>query len=126
MKDKQCFDRSFGDTTGGNAEEEYKDKDIRDIPQKHLLRLLFDTNNVKEVFVTSFRKRSDNSRAQIWLIIGGVFTYLFVLVFIPSFEFQFVEKTYRWDAQVLSHWSSISLIANVVFVLTSTPLLTQV
>jgi hypothetical protein len=87
MKDKQCFDRSFGDTTGGNDEEESEDKDIIVVPQRHPLRLLFDINNVKEVFVTSFRNRSDNSRAQIWLIIGGNFTYLFVLVFVPSFEF---------------------------------------
>ena len=94
--------------------------------RRHAIRLLFDLNNVKEVFVTCFKKRPDNARAQIWLVIAGIFTYLFVLVFVPSFEFQFVEKIYHWDAQDFSYWESIGLVANCVFVLTMTPLLIRV
>ena len=128
-KDKRIFDKNFGrltDTDNDQKEEEGEDKYNRPRNRRHALRMLFDWRNVREVFITSFKKRPNNSRAQIWLIIAGIFTYLFVLVFVPTYEFQFVEKIYNWDAKDYSFWESMGLIANCIFVLTLTPLLTQV
>ncbi|CAG2103819.1 unnamed protein product [Medioppia subpectinata] len=136
-KDRQCFYRHFGhkSTVDGRDVTTDEDSSEGEDRNKHsqqsmttgrALRLLFDWRNVRDVLITAFKPRPVNARAQVWLVIGGIFCYLFVLIGVPSFEFQFYEKIYGWDAQDFSAYESIGLVANCLFVLTFTPIVIRV
>ena len=92
----------------------------------HPLRLLFDIKNVKEIVMTCLKKRDGYVRAEIWLIIGGMFC-AYVLGSGPGvFFFQFAEKIYKWDAEIWTLVSSIGMMANSLVVILITPILIKV
>ena len=104
----------------------YVDEHKLDEQDKFSIGQVFNYDNVRQVLATCFKNRSNNARAQIWLSMAGIFVYLFVLMSVPAFEFQFYQKMYNWDATDMSFWESVGLIANSVFVLISTSILIRV
>ncbi|CAG2105176.1 unnamed protein product [Medioppia subpectinata] len=126
--DRQLFRHHFGDCRPLLADRtaEQSAQFAANTEYIHPLRLLFNVNNVREIAQTLTKRRPNYVRAQIWLVIAGMFGCYFVWTAPVAFLFQFVEKIYRWDARVYTELSSIGMIANSLVVIFITPLLIKV
>lgn len=125
-KDIQLFKDYFCRNAVPNVMPEESDKHSTGERNVFSIRQIVNCKNVRQVMITCLKKRPKRGRAQIWLSMAGIFLYLFILMTVPAFEFQFYQKVYKWDAKDMSFWESIGLIANSVFVMISTPILIRV
>jgi hypothetical protein len=90
------------------------------------LRLLFDLNNVKEIFVTCLKRRENKVRLQIWLILLAMSFYLVSHIGPQFFVYQFAQKVYRWSGETYSTWASLNNICNALTTLTIIPVFIKV
>ena len=129
QNDKMLFREHFPEAIPIMRQQSLKEEEIEvetNYHKIHPLRLLFNIKNVKEIVMTCIKKRDGYVRAEIWLIIGGMFCS-YILSSGPSvFFFQFAEKIYKWDAEVWTKISSFGMIANSMVVIMITPILIKV
>ena len=128
--DKLKFAKYFGDQTQNNEDDKYlklgtveKEPSEKD---KHPIRLLLDINNVKLIVISFLKKRPSHGRAQIWLIQVVLFFGALQQNAPNSFQFQFVEKIYDWNAQTFSYVTSFGKIGNTFMSLVIVPILIKV
>jgi hypothetical protein len=121
-RDKKKFDFEFGDENNVNQELE-KEKITKKV---NPLKLLFNLNNVKEIFRTCIKKRDNRVRLQIWLIFFTMMCNNFENSSPGVFQFQFVEKVYYWDAETYGYFSAIGTVSHALFTITCAPVLIHV
>ena len=126
QSDKALFQEKFRESLPILTKEELlsQENDLDD--STHPLVLLFNIKNIKEIVMTCVKKREDYIRAQIWLIIAGMFASYILWSAPGAFMFQFAEKIYHWDAEIWTEISSIGMIANSLVVIGIAPLLIKV
>ncbi|CAG2174359.1 unnamed protein product [Oppiella nova] len=123
QKEKILFDESFGDNS-------YELKDYNSYHKQkqqvgNQIKQLFHFNNIKQTFVTVFRKRPNTTRAQIWLTICGTTCYLYVFISVPSFVDEFYEQIYGWYTTDFAEYQASGTVVKCLFVLTATIILTK-
>jgi len=140
QKDKEKFDQQFGDNNVTDTEIERQNYEknsqileskqsintIRKGKTKSPIKLLFNLNNIKDMFKTCFKKRDNRVRLQIWLIILAMLSHHFIGYAPTVFQFQFVEKIYFWDAETYGYADSIGSVAHAVFSIICAPILIKV
>lgn len=94
--------------------------------QKNPIQMLFDLNNVVEMFTTCLKKRDNHVRAQIWLLFLSMIIYLLSHSGPYVFLFQFVQRVYDWNAEIYSYAYALSNFFQSVALLTVVPYLVKV
>ncbi|CAG2176864.1 unnamed protein product, partial [Oppiella nova] len=89
-------------------------KKFEDNKHIHPMKLLFNTNNVKEMWRTCSKKRDKRVRRQIWLLFLADAIYLLDHVGPFIFMYQFSQKVYSWDSSTYSNGSTIEKISSSV------------
>ena len=129
-KDSIEFEKRFGQT---DVDSDDKQSTVRDKLKRfdqykgtHPIKLLFDMNNVKDMFRTCFKKRPEKARLQLWLLFLSTACYLLTHVGPYLFLFSFVQKVYNWNSGVYSDWLAINNIINGVVTFVFAPIFIKV
>jgi len=130
QNDKNLFEEHFSENieilkNENNFHNRVNDnKDIhKDI---HPLRLLIDLNNIKDMFGTCCKRRTNYVRLQIWLLFASTSIYLLAHVGPIIFLFAFVQKVYSWDSETYSNASTIDKLIVALGTITIGPILIKV
>lgn len=89
------------------------------------LKLLFDFQNLKDVWRTCTMKRNNYVRAQIWLMLISMCFLILSLIATIQNMMNFCEKAYHWSANYYSTMSSLTSILSSVSMVFIVPLLVK-
>ncbi|XP_054157505.1 proton-coupled folate transporter-like [Oppia nitens] len=92
----------------------------------HPLKLLFNFNNVREMFHTCFKTRENHVRIQIWLLFLSMCFYLLSHLGPVMFMYQFAQKVYSWDSQTYSNASAIATLVLCLATFLIAPILLKI
>jgi hypothetical protein len=81
---------------------------------KHPLKLLFNWNNVMEMFRTCLKRRDNYVRLQIWLLFLSMLCYLVSHIGPMMFLYQFAQKVYLWNPEEYSNASALGHVVNAL------------
>ncbi|CAG2106820.1 unnamed protein product, partial [Medioppia subpectinata] len=131
-KDMEAFQRDFGSINGEEEDmslrEEManKQKQYDDNRHIHPIRLLFNCRNVKDMFTTCCKRRTNYVRLQLWLLFVSM--AIFVIAFMGPivFLYSFVQIIYKWDSQMFSNISAAGSFISIGAVFFVTPILIKV
>jgi hypothetical protein len=93
---------------------------------KHPLKLLFNLNNVKEMFKTCLKRRDNYVRLQIWLLFLSMACFLLSHIGPIFFLYQFAQKVYLWNSEEYSNASALGNVANALATIFIAPILIKV
>ncbi|CAG2106821.1 unnamed protein product [Medioppia subpectinata] len=131
-KDMEAFQRDFGSTNGEEEDmslrEEMlnKQKQYDDNRHIHPIRLLFDCRNVKDMFITCWKRRTNYVRLQLWLLFLSMAIYIMAYMGPITILFAFVQKVYKWNSATFSNISAIGSLISVAAIFVISPILIKV
>lgn len=138
-KDKRLFEKFFpvpvdgddkvkGDgpkeVVMGTREEEKPRPEVEE--EVNPLRILFDLNNMKDMFRTFVKPRLYHVRLHLILIIFASMTVLLAYIGPAMFLYQYVEKVFSWNSSQYSNYSTITSVINILSMFTLAPLVLKV
>ena len=93
---------------------------------KSALAILFDVNNVKDMFHTFTKPRQHNIRLHIVLLVLASMTYLLAYLGPGVFMYQYVQKTFSWNSSQYSNYVTVTSIVNILSMFLIAPVLINV
>lgn len=90
------------------------------------IKLLFDVNNVKEMFRTFLKPRRHNVRFHLILLIIASMTILLAYIGPAVFLYQYVEKVFNWNSSQYSNYTTVTSTINILSMFTLAPLVLKV
>lgn len=93
--------------------------------QKNFLLVLFNWSNVRQTLSCFTKPRAQHVRLQIYLLFVILLGFAMVFFGGQTIMFQFSEKVYQWDSKTYTTFSSISNIAQTLFMTLCTVLLVK-
>ena len=91
-----------------------------------ILRLLFDFQNVKDMFHTFNKPRPYNQRLHVILLVI-VSMFLLLAYMGPNvFMYQYVQKVYNWNSATYSNYVTVTALVNIITTFLFTPVIIKV
>ncbi|CAG2105249.1 unnamed protein product [Medioppia subpectinata] len=113
-------------TVNSGTDTERRLQVFADHRHRHPVRLLFNTNNCKEMFRSCFKRRDSHRRLHLWLLFLSMAGYLLASTGPVVFMFQFAQRIYSWDSKTYSNASALSALAVSLATLAIAPILLKV
>jgi hypothetical protein len=87
---------------------------------------LIDLQNIRDMFKTCTKHRSDGRRGQIWILFISLPLIMLTINGSQIVLFQFVQKVFQWDAEIYSIVNSLVFIITAITVAIVVPILIKV
>jgi PCFT/HCP family folate transporter-like MFS transporter 1/3 len=87
---------------------------------------LIDLQNIRDMFKTCTKHRSDGKRGQIWILFISLPLIMLTINGSYIVLFQFVQKVFQWNAEIYSTVNSLVFIMTAITVATVVPILIKV
>lgn len=109
-----------------SKEEEKKSPKNVEKKEERPLRILFDLNNMKDMFRTFVKPRPYHVRLHLILIIFASMTVLLAYIGPAMFLYQYVQKVFSWNSSQYSNYSTITSAINIASMFILAPLCLKV
>ena len=123
------FENKFNktiDSNGGESHINKRLKQMHDNKHIHPIKLLFNFKNIRDMWRTCIKKRTNYVRLQIWLLFISMVCFVLSHSGPIFFLYQFAQKEYHWNAEQYSNAFAIEKVVSALATLILMPLFVRV